>query len=74
MDWIKATPQTMPPDGQDVIVTINGKVKKHIVFGVYRKNGKWRADYEFDEDDIYVHYYSDDEVTHWMPYPEPAED
>jgi len=77
MGWIKVTPETMPPDMEEVIATIrDGDGKKH-VYG----NIRWNSCYnEFEilssgYEDYWVSACDEDEtVTHWMPYPAPAED
>lgn len=73
MDWIKATPDTMPPDNQEVIATIKWRDEKIVEFGLYRKDNEWCQDYD-DMDGGGTTYYLDDKVTHWMPYPKPAKD
>lgn len=73
MDWIKVAPETMPPDGQEVIATVIWRNEKRIEFGLYREDNEWRQDYD-GMDGGGTEYYLDNEVTHWMPYPEPAED
>lgn len=78
MDWIKVTDR-LPEEGQRVIVTrvpmLNMSGSKMVDCGdcgdwIEYQNGRFmRFSYEWDE-------WSDitDSVTHWMPYPEPAED
>lgn len=63
----------MPPDNQNVIVTIKWKDEKRIEFEVFREDGKWKQYYD-SMDGGGIEYYSDDEVTHWIPCPKPAED
>lgn len=74
MEWIKVADR-LPEEGQRVIVTL---VPMQNMFGtkmvdcdwIECQNGRFmRFSYEWDE-------WSDitDSVTHWMPYPEPAED
>ena len=29
MDWIKVTPETMPPDGEPILITIESWIDKH---------------------------------------------
>ena len=73
MDWIKVTPETMPPDMEPVMVTLmfsdaDGK----FVWADARYNGvKWEY-LSNSWDNVWSDI--DGEVTHWMPYPEPAED
>lgn len=78
MDWIKVTPETMPKNGQHVIATIfriDGK--KDVEPFVRHYNGQWEI---IEYDSIYWQPIRLDgtdrylEVTHWMPYPDPAED
>lgn len=77
MNWIQLTPETMPPDMVIVMVTVrdNGikKVVRDIAYS--HKEQKWfwydavetQDFYQFDLDLNGV-------ITHWMPYPDPAED
>lgn len=76
MKWIKVTPETMPPDNRPVIAT--AKFLENVVYGwkivlhdvVWEENTKQWIDWDrpkIIEDDSFV-------ITHWMPYPEPAED
>ena len=55
MDWIKVTPEAMPPDKDVAWYSDNG--------------GAWGWD---EGEDCAVFLDDDMEVTHWMPYPEPA--
>ena len=72
MDWIKCTDR-MPPDMEPVIVTVVWRGNKCVEADVYRENGCWKQDYDsMDGGD--TNYYLDDEITHWIPWPEPAED
>lgn len=73
MDWIKVTPETMPPEGQKVIATTVWRGKKQVEFELYRKDGEWWQDYENWDGGGSCCYLGGD-VTHWMPYPGPAED
>ena len=72
MAWIKCTDR-MPPDMDPVIVTAVWRGEKRVETDVYRESGFWKQDYDsmYGED---TNYYSDDEITHWMPMPKPAED
>lgn len=72
MAWIKCTDR-MPPDMEPVIVTVKGKYGKDIMKDVMwsAQNGEWAYD---DGADFLVYLDGDLAVTHWMPYPEPAED
>ena len=71
-DWIKCTDR-MPPDMEPVIVTVLWKGNKFVETEVYRSDGCWMKDYD-SMDGGGTDYYSDDEITHWMPMPKPAED
>lgn len=89
MGWIKVTPETLPPVGEDVLLLLQevcGKIREvHKVrfnkldisnrmypkrpFGLYievEDDGKWTF-YELPFAGRMM-------MTHWMPYPEPAED
>lgn len=72
MDWIKCTDR-MPPDMEPVMVTVKGKCGKDIMKDVMwsAQNGEWAYD---DGTDCLVYLDADLAVTHWSPYPEPAED
>ena len=78
MDWIKVTPETMPPDMEPVIVTVkipeNGKHKdkerKEVWAEIYLENGSWMYDANDGEHEIWDKAV----VTHWMPMPKAAED
>ena len=71
-DWIKCTDR-MPPDMEPVIVTVLWKGNKFVETEVYRSDGCWMKDYD-SMDGGGTDYYSDDEITHWMSMPSPAED
>lgn len=74
MAWIKVTPETMPLEGEAVIVTIRyDDSDKRVVWADVR----WREDVGWEYlsnswDSIWSQV--DGAVTHWMPYPEPAEE
>lgn len=75
MDWIKVT-QAMPPSMEPVIVTVQSKTDR--AFKDIMKDVRWDSDksewcFE-DGPEQFVPIYENMEVTHWMPYPEPAED
>ena len=72
MDWIKCTDR-MPPDMEPVMVTVKGKLGKDIMKDVVwnAQNSGWAYD---DGADCLIYLDDSLEVTHWMPYPEPAED
>lgn len=87
MEWIKVSPDTMPPDKQPVIVTVHykdwGKPKdpKGFVLPVaWRKDNMWCGPCSYGP---YGQYSCEDEgasalwykwvVTDWMPLPKPAE-
>lgn len=72
MAWIKCTDR-MPPEMEPVIVTVLWKGNKFVETEVYRSDGCWMKDYD-SMDGGGTDYYSDDEITHWMPMPSPAED
>lgn len=73
MDWIKVTPETMPPDMEPVMVTVKGKLGSDIMKDVVweQKSNGWAYD---DGADCLIYLDENLKVTHWMPYPEPAED
>lgn len=75
MEWIKVTDR-LPEEGREVIVTTkyfdpkSGFVYESIG-GVYYEDEEWHYCGTFcaEEDDTVL-----EEVTHWMPLPDPAED
>lgn len=72
--WIKVTPETMPPDDDTVIVTVEHPSGDRYIYTEARfdkDRGKWEWPYEAGAD-----YWEDieEKVTHWMPFPKPAED
>lgn len=77
MEWIKVTPETIPPEGELVLVTVHGQ-QLHDVWGnVYydRDLEHWvEASCTLNPDDDRLVDDGGLKVTHWMPYPEPAED
>ena len=72
MDWIKCADR-MPPDMEPVIVTVLWKGNKFVETEVYRSDGCWMKDYD-SMDGGGTDYYSDDEITQWMPMPKAGED
>lgn len=75
MDWIKVTDR-LPKDGELVIATVRSK--KDLSFKDIMKDvsyikecGEWGWD---DGADCIILLDENMEVTHWMPYPAPAED
>lgn len=77
MDWIKCTDR-MPPDGEPILITIESWMDKHRY--VWETQARWHNGfYEVWEDDGLAcgwasGRFAGSKVTHWMPYPEPAED
>ena len=77
MAWIKCTDRP-PPDMEPVIVTVKvpakgrrkDKERKEVWADIYLKNGVWM----YDENDGEHEIWDKAAVTHWMPWPEPAED
>lgn len=71
MNWIKVTPETMPPDMEPVIVTYEEDDGKRDVFldAVWceERNG-WAFATECGYEFVNM------KITHWMPTPKPAED
>lgn len=73
MDWIKVTPDTMPPDEVSVMATVERNGKRRVFPEVrFSENYEcWQypaeacMDYWEDIDGV---------VTHWAHYPKPAED
>ena len=83
MDWIKVTPETMPPDMEPVMVTafhrglvVDAEPGEKFVSYDVRWNEKLQA-WEVQEWNICEMEWTtwhDLEITHWMPVPKPAED
>lgn len=77
MEWIKVTPETMPPENTDLLVTIFYGDCEEPVYGVWAdvrwsvKNG-WQ--YLSNAWDSVWSPVEDGEITHWMLYPKPAQD
>lgn len=72
MDWIKVTDR-LPEDGQHVIVTLTCKTTgKRCVDTNYTAFIK--GEFMWWDEDAHEYTEETDEVTHWMPYPTPAED
>lgn len=78
MDWIKVTPETVPPDGEPILITIESWMDKHRY--VWETQARWHNGfYEVWEDNGFAcgwgsGRFSGSKVTHWMPWPEPAEE
>ena len=72
MVWIKCTDR-MPPDMEPVMVTAVWRGGKRVETNVYHEDGCWEQAYD-SMDGGGIDYYSDDEITHWMTMPSPAED
>lgn len=71
MNWIKVTPETMPPDMDPVMVTVRhtGNFKSVYVDARYNAAiGRWQFEYGGN----YINF--DSQVTHWAFWPKPAED
>lgn len=76
MDWIKVKPETMPPDVEPVMVTVRVDGGEKQTWADVRYNQEYQG-WELLSDvveDCWEKLGNDCEVTHWMPYPEPAED
>ena len=79
MDWIKCTDR-MPPDMEPVIATVivheirlsfkRGKSTKQLRYNTIDCEWEYMNEYLGE----WVDVGNDIEVTHWMPWPEPAED
>lgn len=74
MNWIKVAPETMPTENEPLLTTIRFYgIENPVVCADVRWNAEngweWLAStHDCTWEPI------DGEVTHWMPYPEPAED
>lgn len=77
MEWIKATPDNMPPENQAVLVTIfvgDTEQQNAFVWADVRWSDKGRWEYLSNSWDGIWSTIDDGAVTHWMPYPEPAKE
>lgn len=73
MNWIKVTPETMPPEMDEVFVTVEDENGKRYVMSDCRYNPQYG--WEWQQEPCYEYWVDvSDKVTHWMPYPKPAED
>lgn len=85
MDWIKVTPETLPPDGEAVMVTVlyengNREVETQATL-TYREVAKYKRKpktrtwhYRNGDYDSWEEFGDWVKITHWMPIPAPAED
>lgn len=81
-NWIKVTPEAMPPDMEPVIGTIEKLNGERLTYPMCRYNKeaqKWEiadVDYYASGADYWepVEWDIGGRITHWMPYPDPAED
>ncbi len=77
MDWIKVTPETMPPDkviGLAIIKSPKGKAE-YLPGTIYDHEKICWMFYDFIEDLDFCKLHHDFTVTHWTPYPPiPEED
>ncbi len=69
MDWIRLTPESMPPDMKPLLVTVDVNGEK-TVFGPVRKRGEfWEYKYLGGERWLFINKKL---ITHWQLMPEPA--
>ena len=73
-NWFKVTPETMPPDMEPVIVTVRGNEGGKLTWVDVRYNPEYQEWEQLSDSvgDYWEGLGKDYEVTHWMPYPEPA--
>lgn len=75
-EWVRVTPETMPPDGAEILVTLQDRHAGRRVFEsrVVYTGGMFTT----ENDSGYLnplHYFvADETVTHWAFYPSPARD
>lgn len=74
--WIKATPTTMPKNLEPVMATVVGKHGKDIMKDAVwdEAENKWGYVDTYDDEEYIAYLEEDFVVTHWMPYPAPADD
>jgi len=71
MNWTKVTPETLPPDGESVMVTVKYGKEKAVLLGKFC-DGEFHRKSEFVDE--YLPMPKTFKVTHWAAMPAPAED
>lgn len=81
MDWIKVSPETMPPDMEPIMVTVEPWKNQWLRYVPKRqvRYNESRNSYEIYQDDGFACGWNrselaGDRITHWMRWPELAED
>lgn len=79
MEWVKISPDTMPPDMEPLIVSVrqdfgSGEIGKCVSQNVrYRTKNGW--EYLVDSyNNKWSDFRNSNEITHWMKIPEPAQE
>lgn len=73
MSWVKVTPETMPKDYERVLVTcVDSQGYRFVVQDAFCEDGEWRVVKDWTV--FMTEKIKNGVVTHWMPYPAPAED
>lgn len=73
MEWIKVTPDTMPPDMEPVMLTVEDEEGKRYTMSECRYNPSFGWEWAYDAGADYWQTIRE-KVTHWMEYPYPAQD
>ena len=75
MKWISVK-ERLPELNQRVLVYIPRWRNDcwEVSFRDKDKNGEWYKEFVSDCCDTFDSYYNDNEITHWMPLPEPPKD
>ena len=75
--WIKCS--DLLPDKEEYVLIFNGKIVRHSfltdhsVFNLITRKVDEKTEWFESEDCCGPHYYEFDNVTHWIPLPEPPE-
>lgn len=74
MNWTAVTPETMPSEGEDVLIVVISASGQRVVLPTSARvsNGKWEL--LVDPGSWGYIDASGLSITHWMPYPEPPAD
>lgn len=77
MEWIKVTPETMPPDGEAVIVSVkhdfgDGHIGKWTEANIRHTQGKGWEYLANSYDNEWWYYSGGRDITYWAHMPEPV--
>ena len=71
MEWIKITPDTMPPECTPILVSVDRNGKKETRCAEFCVKVFWSLETDWSGEPLEEWR---KEATHWMPLPEPASD